>query len=476
MTDLASAGADRSDRRGIPGWFRAHPVAILIIIFLLTVPATTPFLRGDGVGYYAWLASPVIDGDLRFENEYRQGDSTFQNNVWISGEVKQDWQAADGHIQNQWSVGTAIVWLPFFLLSLAVASLGFGSGPAGFTITSLWLVAFATTLYTFLGLVLAFRIARRNSGRVPALLGTVAVWFASSLPIYQYFLAFLPFATGGAIAALLLTAWNRDDGWGSGRWALMGLIGGLLVITHPVGIVWFVLPGMSLLGLDHGVMRDRLRAGALFAAGTFLGALPQLIGKAIVHGSPLDSGYVAEWAFLRPDFFRVLFGAEHGLFSWTPIAAVAVAGLIVMFRRGNRRLAAGLLGVFVATLYLVASYATPEVSSYGNRFFVLFTPGFVIGVSTVVSAAWESRRRLWRPVTVGALSLLIAWNALFMFQWAWGLVPKRGPVDWAVMVRQQFTMAPKEMGRAFTLLLTDRGELIRIVQRNDLENFERGDT
>ncbi|MEX0990761.1 MAG: hypothetical protein WD004_00620 [Actinomycetota bacterium] len=470
--DPASVAATR--RRGVRGWFRAHPAAILAIIFVLTIPAITPFLRGDGVGYYAWLASPIVDGDLRFANEYREGDFVFESNVWVDGQVKPDWQGPDGHIKNQWSVGAAVLWLPFFLLSLAVAQVTRAPGSTGYTIASKWLTALGTAVYTFVGLLLAFQIARRNTGRIPALLGTIGVWFASSLPIYQYFLAFHPPAMAGAIGAALLTVWNRDDGWTLGRWLAMGVIAGLLVITHPVGIAWFALPGISLLGLDRGVLRDRMRAGAVFAGGVVLGALPQLIGKTIVHGSPFDSGYVSEWRFLQPDIRRVLIGAEHGLISWTPIAGLAIAGLVIMFRRGNRRLAAGLLAVFVAMLYFIASIASSEVSSYGNRFFVLFTPGFVIGASVLAATAWEARRRAWRSVIVGGLAILIVWNALFMFQWAWGLVPKRGPVDWAVMVRQQFTTAPREMGHAFTLLLTDRGELMRIVQERDIENFYSG--
>jgi hypothetical protein len=62
-----------------------------------------------------------------------------------------------------------------------------------------------------------------------------------------------------------------------------------------------------------------------------------------------------------------------------------------------------------------------------------------------------------------------------MFQWAWGLIPKRGAVDWGVMARQQITEAPSEMVRAVRLFFTDRGELIRIVQEQDRQNISSGD-
>ena len=74
-----------------------------------------------------------------------------------------------------------------------------------------------------------------------------------------------------------------------------------------------------------------------------------------------------------------------------------------------------------------------------------------------------------------AVTVLVLWNALFMFQWAWGLVPKRGPIEWGVMARQQITEAPSEVFRAARLFFTDRGELIRIVQEQDVVNIEEGD-
>jgi hypothetical protein len=193
-----------------------------------------------------------------------------------------------------------------------------------------------------------------------------------------------------------------------------------------------------------------------------------MIGKAIVTGSPLDTGYRAEWRFLRPDLFRTLFGADHGALVWTPVLALALAGLVVVFRR-DRRLALGLLIVFAGMLYLVAAYGTYEQSSFGNRFLVWFTPGFVVGAAALADAAW-SRRGL----ALGLVAALIVWNALFMFQWAWGLIPKRGAVDWGVMTRQQITEAPSEMVRAVRLFFTDRGELIRIVQEQDLQNISSG--
>ena len=42
----------------------------LILLFVFALPLVNPWVRGDGVGYYAYVRSLLIDHDLRFENEW----------------------------------------------------------------------------------------------------------------------------------------------------------------------------------------------------------------------------------------------------------------------------------------------------------------------------------------------------------------------------------------------------------------------
>jgi hypothetical protein len=263
----------------------------------------------------------------------------------------------------------------------------------------------------------------------------------------------------------------HGGGWQVGRWVSMGLITGVLVTIHPVALPWAALPVLSLLGLDSGAPRARLRAAAVFASGGLLGAMPQLVGKAIIYGYPHDTGYRAEWNFLRPDIGRILFGSDHGLASWTPVTILCLCGLVYVLLRVDRRLGLALLITFGVMVYLVGAYATYEQSSFGNRFFVLFTPGFVVGAVGLIRATWAK----WRPAVIGLVGALTIWNGLLAFQWAWGMIPKRGSVQWQQVAHNQITRAPAEMVRAAVLFATDRGTLVRIVQRKDLERLRAGD-
>jgi hypothetical protein len=452
---------------------RALPrsVKVLTAVLLLSPLLVLPYLRGDGNGYYAWVRSPVIDHDLDFENEFLRGDPSFLNAVSEEGELRPDMYTENGRVRNQWGVGPAVVWAPFVLVAhgvvIAGRAVGLGWPADGYSLPYLWMSAVVTALAASIGLLLSLRVAMTLARMGPAVLGTTAIWLASSLPIYQFLLPFWPFGIAVLVSSALVWVWHRP-GWTASRWLTLGALCGFAVSVHPVGVTWSVLPVASLLGLDRGTFGERSRALGWFALGGLAGLIPQLIGKVIVNHSPFDTGYRVSWRFLDPDFFRVLLGADHGAFSWTPVLFLALIGLAIVVRR-DRRLGIGLMVVFAAMVYLIASYGSYEQSSFGNRFLLWFTPGFVIGASALADAAW-SRRGL----VIGLTSVLVLWNILFMFQWAWGLAPKRGPVDWGVVARQQITEAPEEMMRAVRLFFTDRGELIRIVQEADAENISSG--
>lgn len=445
---------------------REHPVSWLIVAFALTIPLVTPYLRGDGMGYYAWLRSPIIDGDLDFANEFERGNPAFVDSTHTeTGEIRPALRTGTGLVRNQWAVGAAILWSPFFVLGHLSAAVG-GQATDGFSLPYRWWTGFGTALYAFGALLISALLVRRRTRSWAAVSAALVVWGASSLLVYQYFLPFWPFGAGAFVGAALLAVWWRPS-WSWRRWGAMGVLSGLALIVHPVGVAWAAGPAASLLGLEQGAVRERARGASAFLAGLGLGVLPQLALKAVVHGSSFDTGYRVDLSLSELDFVRMLFGADHGLISWTPIAGVALVGLVLLAVR-DRRLGLGLLAVFGTMLSILAVYATYEQSSYGNRFFVLFTAGFVVGVAVLVDALWERRRHL--VITAGAL--LVTWNLLFAFQWAWGMIPKRGPVEWDEVVANQVTEAPRELVRAAGLFWTDRGELIRRVQQTDRRRRE----
>jgi len=102
----------------IPGvrTFAAY-AKLLFVLFLLTLPLVNPWVRGDGVGYYAYLRSVLIDHDLRFENDYLAGNQSFVlSRVDAQGRLLPNEYTRTGYVQNHFSVGPAILWAPVLMV------------------------------------------------------------------------------------------------------------------------------------------------------------------------------------------------------------------------------------------------------------------------------------------------------------------------------------------------------------------------
>jgi hypothetical protein len=114
----------------------------------------------------------------------------------------------------------------------------------------------------------------------------------------------------------------------------------------------------------------------------------------------------------------VLFSPEHGLFAWTPLALLAIAGLIwLMFRfpaSTTRRVAALALLMVAAQAYTSGVVESWTVAgSFGQRRFIALTPLLVIGLAGLLTAA---RTVAARRAAIAALVLCVWWNAGLMAQ------------------------------------------------------------
>ena len=99
-------------------------------------------------------------------------------------------------------------------------------------------MALATTFYGFLGLWLSYRLAINYFDRRWAFIGTLGIWWASSLPVYMYFNpswshAQSAFAVASIPLVLAANAGRTDDS----QWIVLGLLSGLMVnVYYPNGV------------------------------------------------------------------------------------------------------------------------------------------------------------------------------------------------------------------------------------------------
>ncbi|HEU5100306.1 MAG TPA: hypothetical protein VFU22_14860, partial [Roseiflexaceae bacterium] len=460
---------------------------LIVAVFLLLLPLSFPRIYAtDEVQYYAYLRSVYFDHDLDFRNEYehfaaigeqqRPPDPAVRNALLHID--AQNPNPITGKLRNVAPIGSAIMWAPGFVLAdLGVrAANAFGAGIAadGYSRPYIWAACFMSALYGLGGLLLSYRLARRFAGAFAATLATIAIWLATPLVMYTFILMPWSHTSGFFLFALFLAVWlgpearprtkdqrlrTKDDAgnadrdravlnpppWsfvvglssrGLGRWALLGLIGGLMTITREQLGLLLIIPAAEAVIAYTGFARARrwdaarrlLTGHVLFAAFFATMLAPQLVTYQILNGRPLPSSTVGSkliwcsphfidtlidydprpsaWCYFDDPIAAKLKPFAHGAFLWSPILVPALLGLGLLARgrsvgaagrraQGAPVLAALLLLGFLAQTYINGAFGTTWhlTRSFGFRRLIECTPIFVLGLAPLLASL---RQRLGR--------------------------------------------------------------------------------
>ncbi len=484
----ASVGYATAQRSASGRIALSRPVGILLALFFLSLALMNPYVHGDGVGYYAYAQSLVIDHNLQFEDDWRAANPGFlAARTDAAGKLLPQEYTATGHLQNHFSVGPALLWAPFLQLAHAGVLIADAFGaqiPAnGYSRPYLVAMAFSTVLYGFLGLLMSFHLALQFASPIWALLATLGIWFATSLPVYMYFNPAWSHAHSAFAVALFLWYWQRTRPNRTTRqWIVLGLAAGLMMNVYYPNAMVMIVPGVEALGQYSKALAGQslvppapalLRRHLIFLCVSAAALAPTFLTKYIVYGSAFESGYppAGQWRWLSPVLFSVLFSANHGLLSWTPILIPALLGLFAAWR-SDAVFAGGLLACAAAYIYFIASYPDWDgMSSFGNRFFISLTALFVVGLASLLEAFARrmKQQRVALAISGGSLALLIGWNAGFIFQWGTQMLPARGPISWSEMVRNQFTAVPQRLNGELRNYLLGRQGLMQRIEVRDLQ-------
>lgn len=465
---------------------------LLILLFLLSLPFVNPWVRGDGVGYYAFVRAPLIEHRFDFRNDWMHANASFRMGRFETKGQADSINAAQftrtGHLDNHFAVGPAMLWAPFLVAAHGIVIIADAVGghivPDGFSRPYVVAMALSTALYGFGALWISFALARKFVPEGWAFAGTLGIWLASSLPIYMYFNPSWSHAQSAFMVAVFLWYWlKRRNDRTVPQWLFLGLMAGLMMDVYYINAILLVLPlGESVASyLASANNRNGLQAGAMlgrdcaFSAGLIGAFLPTLITKKIIYGSLFNLGYTERWFWNSPAFFKVLFSADHGFLTWTPVLALAVAGLVLFARRGRERtLGWSFLSVLIAYVYVIGCYQDWDgISSFGNRFFVSLTPLFVIGLAVFfqwLAAVFQPRRA---AITAGAVTAaLVLANFGLMFQWGTHLIPPRGAISWGEAAQNDVAVVPKMAAGMVTEYLTRRSGLMSQIEKKDVDELK----
>src|SRR5579862_9172929 len=256
--------------------YEAHPkdryIKILLVLFFLTLPLVNPWVRGDGVGYYSYIRSLLVEHRLDFSNDWRSANESFSlGRFRTDGSIDARFYTPTGHLENHFTVGPAILWAPFLVpvhaALLVLHTFGLHVTATGYSRPYMIAMALATAIYGFVGLLISLQVASHFVAERWALLATFGIWFASSLPVYMYFNPSWSHAHSVFAVGLFLWYWLRTRVERTpGQWAILGLISGLVLDVYYANIAVLMVPVCeSLKGYWLGInRRDSTAVGRLF--------------------------------------------------------------------------------------------------------------------------------------------------------------------------------------------------------------------
>jgi hypothetical protein len=447
--------------------FGCRPYAILLaIFFMLATIAFKPWVHGiDGAGYYSWLRSWVIQGDCNTEDEMNHfhllQPADLQFNVWSVNFSR----LKNGQLANYYPIGSAVLWAPFFLTAHIGVMLANACGSRvsadGYSTPYILLSMLGSAIWAFAGLSLIYHIVAKQFGQIAGALATGTVWLSTPLVFYMYAHPAMSHANDVFVNSLFIFVWlatRRDRTWRG--WLLLGLATGLAAMVRTQNGLLVVFPCVELLLLVVASLRQRIGTSLWKTVGwasTFIGGalaafLPQMLVWKTVFGSylvlnPQQASLGLGFDFTGRHVLNVLFSTNRGLFLWSPVTILALAGIMLLFR-SDRRLAALLLCNFALQLYVVGSWVIWSGGiSFGPRFFLNSVPAFAIGLAVVLS---ELRKRVPRSVAAALCGAFVLWNFGLMVQYVLQLVPRAGEVPLRQMVFNQFAVVP---GKIIDLIL-----------------------
>ena len=130
-----------------------------------------------------------------------------------------------------------------------------------------------------------------------------------------------------------------------------------------------------------------------------------------------------------PHGWDVLFSPNHGFFFWTPLALLAIVGLVVVALRTSgdtRRIGLVALVMIASQVYVAGSVASWTVAgAFGQRRFVCLTAVLVMGLAAVFGGVAKNASKGTHYARVGVAALCVWWHIALMFQFATGLMDRQ---------------------------------------------------
>lgn len=358
-------------------------------------------INWDGEGYYMYLPATFIQKDLTFEKSFEVKKFDTKTNGQSHFLIKDNQEK----YHNKYYPGVPLLQLPFFLIAHSIASLTIDN-PTGYEFIYAAFMNIGALFYLLLGLYYLrkflelYSFSHKEIGITifSLLIGTTLLFQFISFTLFAHIYSFSAFA----YFAFLI----KKKEWDTPFFIKLGITLGIIAVLRPVNlIVVFSIP--FILGkwkdlsnlFSSGFKPKNL---ILFITLFSIGISPIFVNNYIQYGDPLNWGYGGE-GFKGLEFFETLFSFRTGFLIQTPIAILAIIG-IVRHAKTNLFESLSWLSYFVIITLLISSWwCWDYAGTFGHR---SYTEHLVI-FSVPLVYFYKQAKRKWVPISIFTIFALI---------------------------------------------------------------------
>ncbi len=374
------------------------------------------FIQGDGLGYYAWTRSVLLDRDVDFTNEYLLTEGHTAASTHLAHTTPK------GLPLNIYSIGLPLIeMVPATVARTAEWLLQVPpTGRPGYGPAYQWSVALFLCLGSLSVLYAAFRHLEATAGRSVAFLLAFGTLGATNLP--EYLTRGVTY-THITDVALVFAVWLvADRALLSVRWyALLGLLVGLAVVVRYTNVLTMPWALAWLWARGH---RPRWQDAVAFGLGMLPPLGVQVTANVALWGIPFPQRLYADRGFrwLHPRMWDSLLSVERGWLVWHPWYALLLM-LFGLSWRHYRTCRAGQLVYATAALACIGLWYVNSAwsvwtfgFSFGNRGFLAATPVLTVTVALAAPTLLarirdEPESRVAFALGFGVVTAFVLWNA-----------------------------------------------------------------
>ncbi len=389
----------------------------LLVLFIALLPVTRnrvePNLRGviwsDAEGYYVYLPAVFCLGDV---HAVPPGSMNARTN-------------AQGETVMKYTCGVAYGQLPFFLAAK------WYSDSHGYPVTDIYNTNYARAMALagycagFLGLFFLQRALRRRGISEGAIALTILIIFGGT-NLFHYTTKEMGMSHVYSFCLFAALMWHLPRFYERPNWKnalVLGIMTGWITLIRPTNIVGlFIVVLYDVYSLED--LKNRLRfwgnhytAILISAAAGLVMLFPQLLYWKTMTGQWVKYSYEGEgfpyWN--KPKIAAVLVDPQNGLFLYSPLVLLALAGIVTTWRQKKYH-GPVLAIIFLLSTYIFASWwAWWFGGAFGHRSYVELYALLAFPTAGIVTQMFQINNKIIRYTGLAIILFLIYYSVQMSF-------------------------------------------------------------